>query len=177
MHAHTILATRISGVLGEARAREVVVPIETTVVGREDAMSPLELLLAAVAGGVLAGVEQAAATLSFHLGGASVEVRGVCTGHATTLAVEYDLSVETDETDGRLVQFHELVRHAEGLLRLGALGAHLTGRVRRRATAMAAAPAARSESAPPDGRGDGASPPARSSGGESAAAAAASPRR
>ena len=176
MHAHTILATRISGALGEARAREVVVPIETTVVGREDAVSPLELLLAAVAGGVLAGVEQAAATLAFHLGGASVEVRGVCTGHATTLAVEYDLLVETDDTDGRLVQFHEHVLHAEGLLRLGALGAHLTGRVRRRATAMAA-PAARSESAAPDGRGEGASPPARSSGGESAAAAAASPRR
>lgn len=187
MHAHTILATRISGVLGEARAREVVVPIETTVVGRDDAMSPLELLLAAVAGGVLAGVEQAAATLSFHLGGASVEVRGVCTGHATTLAVEYDLSVETDETDGRLVQFHELVRHAEGLLRLGALGAHLTGRVRRRATTMAApaAPVVTSmassesaESAAPAGRAAGAPPPpARSSGGESAAAAAASPRR
>lgn len=184
MHAHTILATRISGVLGEARAREVVVPIETTVVGRDDAMSPLELLLAAVAGGVLAGVEQAAATLSFHLGGASVEVRGVCTGHATTLAVEYDLSVETDETDGRLVQFHELVRHAEGLLRLGALGAHLTGRVRRRATTMAApvvTPVASSESAEsaaPAGRAAGTSPPpARSSGGESAAAAAASPRR
>lgn len=187
MHAHTILATRISGVLGEARAREVVVPIETTVVGRDDAMSPLELLLAAVAGGVLAGVEQAAATLSFHLGGASVEVRGVCTGHATTLAVEYDLSVETDETDGRLVQFHELVRHAEGLLRLGALGAHLTGRVRRRATTMAApaapvvTPVASSESAEsaaPAGRAAGAPPPpARSSGGESAAAAAASPRR
>lgn len=176
MHAHTILATRISGALGEARAREVVVPIETTVVGREDALSPLELLLAAVAGGVLAGVEHAAATLSFHLDGASVEVCGVCTGHATTLAVEYDLSVETDETDGRLVQFHELVRHAEGLLRLGTLGAHLTGRVRRRARTMAA-PAARSESTAPDGRGDGASPPARSSAGESAAAAAASPRR
>ena len=170
MHAHTILATRISGALGEARAREVVVPIETTVVGREDAMSPLELLLAAVAGGVLAGVEQAAATLSFHLAGASVEVCGVCPGHATTLAVEYDLSVETDETDGRLVQFHEHVRHAEGLLRLGALGAHLTGRVRRR-RAMTTATAA------PDERGDEASPPARSSGGESAAAAAASPRR
>lgn len=188
MHAHTILATRISGVLGEARAREVVVPIETTVVGRDDAMSPLELLLAAVAGGVLAGVEQAAATLSFHLGGASVEVRGVCTGHATTLAVEYDLSVETDETDGRLVQFHELVRHAEGLLRLGALGAHLTGRVRRRATTMAApvvtpvvtsmASSESAESAAPAGRAAGAPPPpARSSGGESAAAAAASPRR
>ena len=104
------------------------------------------------------------------MGVPSVEVCGVCTGHATTLAVEYDLSVETDETDGRLVQFHEHVRHAEGLLRLGALGAHLTGRVRRR-RAMTTATAA------PDERGDEASPPARSSGGESAAAAAASPRR
>lgn len=144
MHAHRVLATRLTGTLGEAHAREVAVPIETAAGGGhdDDALSPLELLLAAVAGGVLAGVEQAAATLSFQLGSASVEVCGVCAGRTATagLGVEYDLTVETSESDGRLVQFHELVRHGEVLLELGSAVGQLTGRVRRRAIALPSAP-------------------------------------
>jgi uncharacterized OsmC-like protein len=173
MHAHTVLATRISGALGEAHAREVLVPIETaTAAGRDDALSPIELLLAAVAGGVLSGVEQAATVLSFQLASASVEVCGVCGGqHATPgLAVEYDLTIETAETDGRLVQFHELVRHADALLHLGDAGAHLTGRVRRLRPATSA-------TASPNGASpNGTSPAARGAGAGSAGAAAASRR-
>lgn len=170
MHAHTVLATRVSGHLGEVHAREVVVPVETraTAAAHDGALSPLELLLAAVAGGVLAGVEQAVARLAFRLGGAAVEVCGVFGGQTTSsLAVEYDLTLDTDESDGRLVQFHELVRHGDALVCLGSAGAHLTGRVRRHGAATVAA-------------NGGATPrpmAAPGVGGESAAAAAASPRR
>ena len=166
MHVYTVIAARVTGHLGEVHAREVVVPVETraTTATHDDAISPLELLLAAVAGGVLAGVEQAVARLAFRLGGAAVEVCGVFGGPTTSsLAVEYDLTLDTDESDGRLVQFHEIVRHGDALVCLGSAGAHLTGRVRRHGTPPAASATIW--------------PPPRAADGGTAAAAAASPRR
>jgi uncharacterized OsmC-like protein len=134
MSDYTVVATRISSAVGEARGANVAIPLATLPAGlaSDEAMAPVELLLAAIAAGVLGGAECAAVALSFRLAGAVVRVRGRYDDRAApTLVVEYDLAIATDEPDARLVRFHELLRHSESVRRLGVAGAHLTGRLRR----------------------------------------------
>jgi len=119
---------------GPARGREVVVAMDGGEGARRVTPDPIELLLSAIAAGLLAGTTHAARDLSFREAGATVRVRGVYTpGAAPSLAVEYDLTIDSDEPDSRLMQLHERIRHSESVLRLGEACAHLAGRVRRRA--------------------------------------------
>ena len=134
MSDYTVVATRISSAIGEARGGNVAIPLATVPAenASDAAMTPVELLLAAIAAGVLGGAECAAMALSFHLAGAVVRVRGrYAEGASPALDVEYDLAIATDEPDTRLARFHELLRRSESVRRLGAAGAHLTGRLRR----------------------------------------------
>jgi uncharacterized OsmC-like protein len=131
MQNYTIIATRRSDAMAEARGKSVTVPLETTATGRHDALAPVELLLAAVAGAVLGGTEHAVVTLRFRLLDATVSVCGRHEGASRTLAIAYDLLLSTDEPDARLVQFHELVRRSDSVQRLGAVGRELTGSLRR----------------------------------------------
>jgi len=131
MSEYTIVANRLTNATAEARSKQVAVPLATAPAGRSDALAPVELLLAAVAAAVLGGTEHAAVTLRFTLHDANVSVRGRYQGTTLSLAIDYELAVATDEPDGRLVQFHELVRGSDSVRRLGATGSQLTGQLRR----------------------------------------------
>jgi uncharacterized OsmC-like protein len=129
---HTVVATRITSAQGEARVRSVTLPLATHGAGCDDTLAPVELMLTAIAGAVLEGVEHAAGALSFRVTSAEVRVHGQYrTANPLTLAVAYDLAVATDEPDARFGQFHEVLRRSESMRRLGAVGADLTGRLRR----------------------------------------------
>lgn len=133
MSEYTVVASRGANAAGEARGRSVAIPLGTLRDGQLDALAPVELLLAAIAAGVLGGAECAAEALSFSVTAAVVRVRGRYEdGVAPRLAVDYDLAISTDEPDGRLVQFHEFLRRSECMKLLGAAGAPLTGCLRRR---------------------------------------------
>ena len=132
MREYMIVATRMTRDRCEARGTSVALELETRSERRDDAPAPVELLLAAVAGGVLGGLEHAATTLAFHVGAAVVHVHATYAGDTTRgLSVSYDLAIDTDESDGRLVCLHEQIRCSESVRRLGAAAAHLAGRIRR----------------------------------------------
>lgn len=132
MPEFTIESTRAARAVGRARGKSVAIPVATLAGGCTDAFAPLELLLAAIAAGVLGGAELAAEALSFHLAAVEVRVRGTHLADVPpTLFVEYDLGIVTDEPDGRLLQFHERVRQSDSVQRLGAATSGLSGRLRR----------------------------------------------
>ena len=133
MTEHTVFASESAAAAEQGRGREVVVAMNGGPGGHGAPPDPTELLLSAIAAGLLAGTSHAARELGFRFRDAAVRVRGVYTGGAApSLAVDYDLTIDSDETDGRLVQLHERIRRSESVLRLGEACAHLTGRVRRR---------------------------------------------
>ncbi len=128
----TIIATRLAPATAAARGPSTMMPIATVQGSGGDAPGPVELLLTAIAGSLLGGVEHATTALSFQLTAAEVRVDGTYgTTGARTLTVEYDLAVQTDEPDGRLLQFHEHVRRSESVQCLRTAGAPFSGRLRR----------------------------------------------
>lgn len=128
----TVVTTRGSREASDARGSETATPIAGGVDGGACSAESVERLLAEVATALVGGAEQAAAALSFRLGGATVSVRGRYDDLAEpVLAVDYDLAIATDEPDRRFVQFHERVRGSERVRRLGAAGVHLAGCLRR----------------------------------------------
>lgn len=97
---------------------------------------PVELLLTSVAAAVLAGAEEAATLLDLALAAVEVHVYAVLRTHAVRqLTVEYDLTVESDESDARLVQLHEELRQGSPVLRMVAAGTLLNGRMHPRRVA------------------------------------------
>ena len=55
MSEYTVVASRGANAAGEARGRSVAIPLATLRNGQLDALAPVELLLAAIAAGVLGG--------------------------------------------------------------------------------------------------------------------------
>lgn len=91
---------------------------------------PVELLLKAVAAAVVTGTEEAAALLDLVLEAVEVHVYAVLRDHAACpLTVEYDLTVESDVPETRLVQLHEELRQGSAVLKLVAAGTLLNGRL------------------------------------------------
>jgi hypothetical protein len=91
---------------------------------------PVELLLKAVAAAVVAGTEEAAALLELALDAIEVHVYAVLRNHAACpLTVEYDLTVESDVPEARLVQLHEELRQGSAVLKVVAAGTLLNGRM------------------------------------------------
>lgn len=101
--------------------------------GRTAIPDPVELLLTAVAAAILAGAEEAAALLTFALTTAEVHVYAVLRIHASCpLTIAYDLTVDSEESEARLVRLHEELREQSPVLRLVAAGTMLNGRIRHR---------------------------------------------
>ena len=91
---------------------------------------PVELLLTSVAAAVLCGAEEAAVILDLALAAVEVHVYGVLRDHGPCpLTVEYDLTLESDEPETRLVQLHEELRQGSTVLKLVAAGTLLNGRM------------------------------------------------
>jgi hypothetical protein len=128
----SVVATRTSREATEACGRDKALAAEERTDGSAPPVAAVERLLSEVATALMGGAEQAAAALSFRLGGATVCVRGRYDDLAEpVLAVDYDLAIATDEPDRRFVQFHERVRGSESVQRLGVAGVHLAGCLRR----------------------------------------------
>ena len=92
---------------------------------------PVELLLTSVAAAVLAGAEEAAARLDVVVAAVEVHVYAVLRSNhaACPITLEYDLTLESDEPEARLVQLHEELRHGSPVLKLVAAGTLLNGRM------------------------------------------------
>lgn len=101
-------AKRISDNSSELKSKDVTLTVDSGISPRTDALSPMELLLAAQAACFLKGIERTAPTLNFEFSG--VQVRLTASRPVLEARIEeisYLIEVATDESDDRLALLHK----------------------------------------------------------------------
>ncbi len=111
MLEYSVTARRIDAHGSEARTKDALIVLDTDVKGRPDAFNPAELFLAAISACMIKGIERVTPMLQFELRGVEVRLRGIRQDSPPKLiSVDYDLIVDTDESDQRLELLHTNVR-------------------------------------------------------------------
>lgn len=132
MLEYQVTARRIDqhGSLAQCKSAEVV--LDTDLAGREDAFNPAELLLAALAACILKGIERVSPILHFQFRGLTVKVHGERQDSPPKMAsIDYEILVDTDESDRRLALLHENVQKYGTVFNTLNEGTELTGSLRR----------------------------------------------
>jgi len=132
MLEYQVTARRIDqhGSLAQCKSAELV--LDTDLSGRDDAFNPAELLLAALAACILKGIERVAPILHFQFRGLTVKVHGERQDSPPKMAsVDYEILVDTDESDRRLALLHENVQKYGTVFNTLNEGTELTGSLRR----------------------------------------------
>ena len=139
MLEYTITAATAGPARAVARCKDAELALDTDPAGRADAFNPAELLLTATAACMLKGIERVAPMLRFAWRGATVRVHGVRQDAPPRMVrIDYELVVDTDESDARLELLHRNVRRFGTISNTVAAAVDLTGTIRR-ATAPAVA--------------------------------------
>ena len=126
-------ARRIDAHGSVATTRDAELVLDTDLAGRRDAFNPAELLLAAVAACMIKGIERVAPMLKFELRGVEVKLHGVRQDSPPKIiAIDYQLIVDTDETDQRLELLHKNVRKYGTISNTVAEATRLEGQITRR---------------------------------------------
>lgn len=108
MADHEVFAQRLpfGGSVATAKCAQVL--LDTEFEGRQDAFSSVELLLAALAGGLLEGVADAKARLGLSIASVAVRVLGKSQDTPPGLQrADYTIWVESDASDSVLASLHE----------------------------------------------------------------------
>ena len=134
MQTYRVTAERVGPHGGLARAKQAAVEIDTDPAGREDLFNPTELLLAALAGCIMKGIERVSPMISFALRGVEVSLSATRQdAPPLILSIDYEIVVDTDEDDRRLNLLHTNVRKYGTVSNTLAAAVTLTGKLRRRA--------------------------------------------
>lgn len=132
LREYGVSAERVDAHGSLAWCKEAEVALDTDVEGRLDAFNPAELLLAALAGCMIKGIERVAPLLRFRLRGVEVVLRGVRQESPPKLSrIEYTLTIDTDEDDRRLALLHQNVMKFGTVYNTLLPGAELIGRIKR----------------------------------------------
>lgn len=108
---YRVEARRVDAHGGVASTKQAEIVLDTDLAGRPDAFNPAELLLAAVAACMLKGIERVTPMIQFALRGVEVKLHGVRQDSPPKMiSIDYELIVDTDETDQRLELLHKNVR-------------------------------------------------------------------
>ena len=108
---YRVTAQRIDGHGSVARTKDADIALDTDPAGRADAFNPAELFLAAIAACMLKGIERTMPMLKFNLRGVAVRLVGERQDRPPKMIrVQYELWVDTDESDRRLNLLHDNVR-------------------------------------------------------------------
>ncbi len=129
---YRLTANRVDshGSLAVAKSAQVV--LDTDLAGRDDAMNPVELLLAALAACIIKGIERVTPMIGFHLDGVQVELEAHRQDAPPKLThISYRLKVRTEETEQRLELLHTNVRKYGTIFNTLAAGTELTGTIER----------------------------------------------
>ncbi len=130
MLEYSVSARRIDAHGSEARTKDAMIVLDTDVKGRPDAFNPAELFLAAISACMIKGIERVTPMLQFELRGVEVRLRGVRQDSPPKLiSVDYDLIVDTDESDQRLELLHTNVRKYGTIYNTVAEATALTGTI------------------------------------------------
>jgi len=115
-----------------ARCKEASIALDTDLTGRADAFNPAELLLAAISACMLKGIERVTPILDFQLRGVEVRIHGVRQDVPPKMeSIDYELIVDTDESDRRLELLHENVKRYGTVFNTVNAGCELVGTLRR----------------------------------------------
>ena len=130
---YQVVATRqdTHGSLAVCKQAEVV--LDTDLKGRTDAFNPAELFLAAIAACMIKGIERVTPVLEFDLRGVEVRLTGQRQDVPPRMVrVDYELIIDTDESDHRLDLLHTNVRKYGTISNTVALALTLEGVIRRK---------------------------------------------
>ena len=120
------------GSLAACKGAEIV--LDTDVNGRPDAFNPAELFLASIAACMIKGIERATPMLNFDLRGVKVRLHGVRQDAPPMMvSVDYELIIDTDESDQRLELLHKNVRKYGTISNTVAQSSRLEGFIKRKA--------------------------------------------
>jgi uncharacterized OsmC-like protein len=136
MQSYTMSATRIDGDGTRMTCKGAELVADTDPAGRADAFNPAELLLASVAACMMKGIERVTPMLGFALRGVTIRVTGERQDTPPRMThIEYEILVDTDETDRRLALLHQNVRKYGTISNTIALAVPLNGTLGRSTTA------------------------------------------
>lgn len=132
MQNYQVVAQRLNGASATARAKQAALTVDTDPAGRDDLFNPAELLLAALAGCIIKGIERVAPMISLEFRSVEVTVRAERQDAPPKLtAISYELVVDTDENDHRLDLLHTNVRKYGTVSNTLAATGILSGTIRR----------------------------------------------
>ena len=133
MLEYRVSARRLDSHGSVAATKEAEIVLDTDVNGRPDAFNPAELFLAAIAACMIKGIERVTPMIKFDLRGVEVKLHGIRQDSPPKMvAVDYELIVDTDETDQRLELLHTNVRKYGTISNTVAAATRLEGVIRRR---------------------------------------------
>lgn len=132
MQSYTMSATRLDGHGTRMTCKAAKLLADTDPAGRADAFNPAELLLASVAACMMKGIERVTPILGFSLRGVTIHLTGERQDAPPRMArIDYEILVDTDETDHRLDLLHQNVRKYGTISNTIALAVPLNGTLRR----------------------------------------------
>jgi len=137
MLEYRVAARRIDahGSLAMCKTAEIV--LDTDLAGRADAFNPAELLLAALSACMIKGIERVMPILKFQLRGVEITLHGVRQDSPPKMiSIDYEIAVDTDESDHRLDLLHQNVRKFGTITNTLADATKLDGRIVRRTAAV-----------------------------------------
>lgn len=127
-----VVSRRIDDHGSRSRCKEAEILLDTDMQGRVDAFNPAELLLASLSACMIKGIERVTPILKFQLRGVEVRVHGVRQDVPPKMeSIDYEIIVDTDESDHRLELLHDNVRKFGTVFNTVAPGTELTGTIRR----------------------------------------------
>jgi uncharacterized OsmC-like protein len=133
MLEYRVGARRVDSHGSVAYTKEAEIILDTDVGGRPDAFNPAELFLAAIAACMIKGIERVTPMIKFDLRGVEVKLHGIRQDSPPKMVlVNYELIVDTDETDQRLELLHTNVRKYGTISNTVAEAMKLEGFIRRR---------------------------------------------
>jgi uncharacterized OsmC-like protein len=133
MLEYRVGARRIDAHGSVATAKSAEIALDTDLSGRQDALNPAELLLAAIAACMLKGIERVMPMIRFDLRGVEIALHGKRQDSPPKMTeIDYEIVVDTDESDQRLELLHKNIRKYGTISNTIAAAAKLEGTVRRK---------------------------------------------
>lgn len=133
MLEYHVTARRLDQHGAVATAKNAQLTLDTDLAGRADAFNPAELFLASIAACMIKGIERVTPMLKFDLRGVEVRLHAVRQDAPPLIvSVDYQLIVDTDESDQRLDLLHRNVRKYGTISNTVALATRLEGTIGRR---------------------------------------------
>lgn len=133
MLEYHVSARRIDSHGSQATTKEARIVLDTDMAGRADAFNPAEMLLASLAACILKSTERVTPMLGFDLRGIEVSLHGIRQDSPPKMIrIDYDIVVDTDETDARLDLLHRNVQKYGTIYNTLAGATELAGTIRRK---------------------------------------------